>query len=211
MQTITINEAFINSNECTFEMLLEVATHKDYGAISLQDFEKLAAKPNGKKDTLPNSMLRKELIKILKHAETQSAAFNEGNMQFEMQHLPDPLAALATNKASGRKETVALKGAYKVVNCNALKCTEATDPGKFSIWKHVWACNTFEQYFAVAPKKATTNTGRLITASSEIRWAVQRGWIAMVQEVPPATDAPQQEQPVAPAATDAPQQEQPAA
>lgn len=207
MQTITINEAFINSAECTFEMLREVALHKDYAALTQEQFDALAKKPNGKKDTLPNSMLRKELVKILKHADTQSAVFNDGKMEFEMQHLPDPLAQLAANKSAGRKDTVALKGAYVVKNSNALKCTAESDPGKWSIWQHVWACKSFEEYFAKAPKKATTRTDRLITASSEIRWALKCGWIAMAQQEPVQQPAPTNATPPA----DAPQQDQPQA
>lgn len=80
-----------------------------------------------------------------------------------------------SNKAApAHKGAVPRTGEYEVVK----KAGNAeTDEGKWAIWEHVWACGSFEEYFAKAPAKSVTKTGRVITASSEIGWALKSGWI----------------------------------
>lgn len=78
------------------------------------------------------------------------------------------------SKAPAHKGAVPRTGAYDV----AKKAGNAeADEGKWAIWQHVWTCTSFEEFFAKAPAKSVTKTGRVITASSEIGWALKSGWI----------------------------------
>lgn len=199
MQVRTVTADFIFSNDCTFEMLKELALHKDFVALSEAAVEKLASQPlkNGSQKKgnkshasgdMPFAKLRTIIVQKLQDSPQQGEVFKAGNMQFEFVHLQDvkeqDINAAGANKAkqgtSQRATSTELKGNYKVVKTNGLKATAETDPGKWTIWQHVWSCSSFEEYFSKAPKKAVTRTGRIITASSEMRWAVKCGWIVPV-------------------------------
>lgn len=187
MQVITVTQDFINSNECTAEMLQELATHKDFGAMQQEEVAKLQ-KVTNKKDTLPQQKLRSVLVGHLTNSNNVGEVFKAGNMQFEFNCLPDlDINAAGQNKAKRKASTAGsgtateLKGNYVVVK-QGVKCTEETDPGKWAIWQHVWACNSFEEYFQKAPKKAVTRTGRVITAASEMRWAVKSKWVKPAEQ-----------------------------
>lgn len=194
MQVITVTKDFLFSNECTYEMLVEIATHKDFCDMSQAAVEKLAkqqlrngSERKGNKShasgDMPYAKLRTVMVQKLQDSPTVGEVFKAGNMQFEMQHLPDmDINAAGKNKAksSGNRATSSdLKGAYTVEK-KGVKCTEETDPGKWAIWQHIWACSSFEEYFQKAPKKAVTRTGRVITASSEMRWALKSKWVKPV-------------------------------
>lgn len=87
-----------------------------------------------------------------------------------------------TRASSGRVRTahgVVQQGKYVVVK-QGVKCNEQNDPDKFEIWKHVWASTSFEEYYKNAPAKGVTRTGRIITAASEMGWAIKCGWIKPV-------------------------------
>lgn len=189
MQVLTVTKDFIFSTNCTLEMLTELATHKDYVAMSQEWVKKMAesklqngstkrgAKSSATGD-LPYAKLRTVLVQKLQDSPTVGDVFKAGNMQFEFASLPDLDMgnAGANRQRASRTTTSTLTGAYRVAK-NNLKATEQSDPGKWAIWQHVWACKTFEEYFAKAPKKGTTKTGRVITAASEMRWAVNKGWV----------------------------------
>lgn len=190
MRVITISQDFIFSQACTDAMLFEIATHKDFGGMTQAAANKLAeqqlnkasggkgGKSNGVGD-LPLAKLRTVLVNKLQNNPDIAQVFKEGNLQFEMQHLQEEtMASAGANKQRGtRAPSRKLQGEYVVVRKDGLKCTAETDPGKWDIWQHVWECNNFEQYFAKAPKKSVTRTGRVITASSEMLWAVKCGWV----------------------------------
>ena len=189
MRVITISQDFIFSQACTEAMLFEIATHKDFGGLSQVAADKLAkqhlSKPSGGKGgksngvgDLPLAKLRTVLVNKLQNNPDIAQVFKEGNLQFEMQHLQEEtMASAGANKQRAtRQPSSKLTGDY-VVAKKGLKCTAETDPGKWAIWQHVWECNNFEQYFAKAPKKGVTRTGRVITASSEMLWAVKSGWV----------------------------------
>lgn len=204
MQTITITSDFIFSNACTKEMLFELAT-SPFCSYSQQAAEKLygqalkqgSTATNRKSQAsgdLPGAKLRTCIVNKLQNNGDIAESFKAGAFQFEMQHLadeqpqaePEPdINAAGTNKqrraSSGPRQTATgpLQGAYEVVK-KGVKCTEETDAGKWEIWQHVWNCTSFEQYFAQAPAKGVTKTGRVITARSEMQWAVKSGWIKPV-------------------------------
>lgn len=196
MQVITVTSDFIFSNACTYEMLVELATHKDFVGMSKEAVEKLAkqqlkngSERKGSKShasgDMPYAKLRTIVVQKLQDSPEQGEVFKAGNMQFEFTCLPDlDMGTAGQNKAkrqaSGGKATVSeLKGAYVVLK-KGVKCSEETDPGKWAIWKHVWECSSFEEFFSKAPKKAVTRTNRVITPSSEIRWAIKSKWIQPV-------------------------------
>lgn len=194
MQVITVTKDFLFSTQCTLEMLTEIAMHKDFIGMSQDAVTKLANQElrngstrKGSKSSasgdLPHAKLRTVIVQKLQDSPTVGETFKAGTMQFEMQCLPDmDINQAGANKqrssSGGRAAAQELKGAYvrtdKLKNC---KCTEASDPDKWAIWKFVWECNSFEEFFAKAPKKGHTKTGRPITAASEMRWAVNSGWV----------------------------------
>lgn len=196
MQVKTVTSDFLFSNDCTLEMLTEIATHKDFCAMSQEAVTKLASQQlkNGsqKKGSkshasgdMPYAKLRTVIVQKLQDSPAQGDVFKAGQMQFEFVCLPDmDINSAGKNKAksSGTKATsTELKGAYTVEK-KGLKASEETDPGKWAIWQHIWTCTSFEEYFAKAPKKAVTRTNRVITASSEIRWALKSKWIKPVEQ-----------------------------
>lgn len=188
MQVRTVTSGFIFSNECTLEMLTEIAIHKDYVGmtqaavtkLSLQTLNKASGgnghpRQNGVGD-LQYAKLRTVIVNKLQDSQEQGEVFKAGTMQFEFKCLPDTDAPKQEPKA--RKQTQELTGPYYVAK-QGVKCTAETDPGKWAIWQHVWACHSFEEFFLKAPKAQVTRTGRYVTARSEMRWAVERGWVKM--------------------------------
>lgn len=74
-----------------------------------------------------------------------------------------------------------LEGGYTVLIKNRLQANEEMDPAKWALWKIIWDCSSFEQLAAAAPAPVnTTRTGRRITWRTEVRWALNRSWIARV-------------------------------
>ena len=117
-------------------------------------------------------------------------AYVTGTWKYEFQCLPDvkpapkakaepdldiSKAGANTRKGGARSK---LTGAYEIVKRSGP--TAESDPAKWEIWQHVWANTSFEAFFKAAPAKGLTKTGRLITAASEIQWAVKSGWIKPV-------------------------------
>lgn len=195
MQVITVTSGFIFSNECTFDMLKEIATHKDFAGMSDKAVEQLAkqqlnkasggkgGKSNGVGD-LQYAKLRTVLVNKLQDSQEQGAVFKEGKMQFEFTCLPDlDIGKAGANKQQKTKSNApAQKGEYVVTGKGKGKCTEDTDAGKWAIWQHIWNSTSFEEYYSKAPKKGVTKTGRVITAASEMGWAIKSGWVAPKQK-----------------------------
>jgi len=199
MQIVKISSAFIFSAACTKEMLFELAQHAFVG-YSLEATEKLASqqlsKSSGGKGgksagvgDLPMGKLRTCVVNKLDNNPDVADVFKSGEMEFEFNCMPDlDMGTAGANKSkrqqSGPRATASkgtMTGAYTTgpKKCG-LKATAETDEGKHSIWQHVFACSTFEEYFQKAPAKAVTKTGRVITAYSEMQWAIKSGWIAPV-------------------------------
>lgn len=194
MQVKTVTTDFIFSTACNFEMLQELCIHKDFGGMTQaqvstaakQDLKKASKgtgnKTNGTGD-LPNAKLRTILVKKLQESPTVGETFKEGKMQFEFNCLPDlDMGNAGANKTKRGASTQGVKGAklegaYEVVCKTKLKCTAESDPDKWAIWQHIWECNSFEEFFNKAPAKGARRSGKPISAASEIRWAVERGWI----------------------------------
>lgn len=190
MQMVNITASTIfNAVAVTQEMLYELAASPFVGysqdAIGKLATQKLAKGSKHMQD-LPMAKLRTCVVQRLQDNNDINVAFKAGTFVFEFNCLQEPdINQAGTNKqrrASGgkRQQAGAYTGAYVVANRNGLKCTAETDPGKWAIWQHVWACNSFEEFFAKAPQKSVTKTQRVITAYSEINWAVKSGWIKPV-------------------------------
>ena len=184
MQKLNITKSFILSAECTLEILREVALkclHCTDAAIN-----KLAGQPlkGASKDVekLDHPKLRTVILTKFGNDNCEyGAKFASGELFVSIDHLPDleldmGKAGENTKKTSAKRASK-LAGAYVVVKARDM----SGDEGKQAIWKFVWECSTFEDFFAKAPgKSVTSKTGRLITASSEIQWAVKSGWIKPV-------------------------------
>lgn len=191
MQIVKVTQAAIFSEAVTLPMLAELA---ELVGMSMEQFTsardgKLSKASKGM-DKLTFGKLRTIVAKKLHDSTDFGATFAEGSLEVEfacLADLPEPdinnagknksTATGQRSRATGGK--AALKGAYVVVK-NGLKCNAEKDPEKFAMWQHVWNCTSFEEFFKVAPAKAVTATGRIITASSEIQWAVKSGWIKPV-------------------------------
>lgn len=185
MRTINVTRNYIFSETCTAEILAEIATrYCGYSQAAMQQLaEQQLAKGSAKRGNksnasgaLPQAKLRTCVVQKLQDSTDYGATFNSNELQLDIYCLAEQAAP-----KQQRTTKQALAGPYVVVTKERCKCTAETDAGKYEIWQHVWQCNTFEQYFAQAPKKAVTKTGRVITAASEINWAVARGWVKPVQ------------------------------
>lgn len=71
-----------------------------------------------------------------------------------------------------------LEGPYVVLVKNRLLANEDSDPNKWSIWREIWNCTSFEELARHCPDPVyTSSTGRCITWRTEVRWALKQGWI----------------------------------
>lgn len=75
-----------------------------------------------------------------------------------------------------------LRGFYRVVDKSRLQATPTSDPGKWSIWQHIWECRSFEDLARACPEPAFTRTRRRITWQSEAMHAIKCGWIVPLAE-----------------------------
>lgn len=187
---------FFNATIVTPDMIVDLARglglSDEY--IAKMQAQKLAKSSGGKGGKssgaadCPDAKLRTIVLQKLQQPNDLVTDFAHGNtFEFEFACLPDDqpepdINAAGANKqrkarSTGRKQ--GLTGAYRVAK-RGLKCTVESDPAKFALWQFVWECKSFEEYFAKAPAKAVTRTNRIITATSEMLWAVKCGWIVPV-------------------------------
>lgn len=187
MQIVKVTAQYVFSADCTLPVLMELATK--YCGYSLEAANKLAKQPlkqgtngSGARSNGVNNLeapkLRTVVVQKLQDSNDYGDTFKSNDLQLEIDCLEDmDINKAGANKAkTARKASSKLAGEYVVVK-KGLKCDESSDPEKFKIWKHIWECNTFEQYFENAPKKGVTKTQRVITAASEMGWAVKCGWV----------------------------------
>lgn len=191
---------FFNATVVTPEMVRQLAAGL---GMSQDAIEKLAnqklskasggkgGRTNGAADC-PDAKLRTVVLNKLQNTNDLVSNFSHGvsfEYEFHGEAFPDEtpepdINAAGANKQRARKATgtkatgvsAVQKGAYTVAK-QGLKCTAEQDPEKFALWQHVWNSKTFEEYYANAPKKAVTRTGRIITAASEMAWAIKSGWV----------------------------------
>ena len=136
---------------------------------------------------LSHNAARTTACKKLEEHQQWASSFKAGELDLLFKTLPDPEPAASTARTN--KSRSKLAGPYYVAKKPNSSSATGGDAGKWEIWQHVWACNTFEEFFAKAPQKATTSaTNRLITPAMEIRWALKQGWIV-------AGEKPKAEQP----------------
>lgn len=142
----------------------------------------------------PDAKLRTVVLNKLQHENDLVSNFTHGvvfEYEFNGPDFPDETPEPDINAAgqnNARKQRApkqggngaVQQGAYRVVKTNGLKCTAESDPEKFALWQILFSCNTFEEYYAKAPKKAVTRTQRIITAASEMGWALKSGWVVPV-------------------------------
>jgi hypothetical protein len=77
-----------------------------------------------------------------------------------------------------RRAPETLDGPYVVLIKNRLLANEENDPNKWSIWREIWRCTSFEELARRCPDPVhTSRTGRCITWRTEVRWALRQGWI----------------------------------
>lgn len=189
MQIVTVTKAAIFSEAFTIAMLTEVGVR--YLGMSDEAVAKTAtatlAKPSKTMANVSYAKLRTVIATKLGNHPDYNDTFNEGKLELEFDCLPDLDIGKAganrrTRKASAADGTTPKRttgatprtGAYKVAKRAG---SAEADPGKWEIWQHVWTCTSFEEFFAKAPAKGVTKTGRVITASSEMSWAIKSGWI----------------------------------
>lgn len=189
---------FFNATVVTPEMVVELAaalgmTEAAIRKLQAQSLAKASGGRGGKSSgtaDLPDGKLRTTVLNKLSNGNDICAGFTHGNsFEWEFKHLPDVAPEPDINAAgqnTARKQRAAtskgspLTGAYVVVRKDGLRCTQESDPEKYALWQYVFGCSTFEEYFAKAPKKAVTRTQRIITASSEMLWALKQGWVKPV-------------------------------
>lgn len=196
---------FFHATVVTPEMVVQLAKglglSDDYVAkMQAQDLKKASGgkggRSNGAGDCV-DAKLRTIVLKKLQEPNDLVTGFAAGtSFEFEFngpsfpdeQPEPDISSAGANNarkqRASakpGNVNGVVQKGNYRVVK-QGLKCTAEQDPEKYALWQHVWNSGSFEAFYANAPKKAVTRTGRIITAASEMAWAIKSGWVVPAEQ-----------------------------
>lgn len=187
MQTVKVTRDYIFSAACTLPVLMEIATkYCGYSQKAAENLAKQGLKQgtegSGLRSNGVNNLdapkLRTVVVQKLQDSTDYGDTFKTNELQLDIDCLADmDINQAGANKAKQQRRTSQkLTGEY-VVAKKGLKCDENSDPEKFKIWKHIWDSNTFEQYFEVAPKKGVTKTGRVITAASEMGWAVKCGWV----------------------------------
>lgn len=188
MQIVTVTKTALFSEAFTLAMLTEVGVR--YLGMSEEAIAKTAAatlaKPSKTMANVSYAKLRTVIATKLGNHPDYNDTFNSGELQLEFDCLPDlDIGKAGANKRSRKTTTdktgakratggTPRTGAYKVVKRAGV--AEA-DAGKWEIWQHVWSCSSFEEYFEKAPAKGVTKTGRVITAASEMSWAIKAGWI----------------------------------
>lgn len=189
MQIVTVTKSALFSEAFTIAMLTEVGVR--YLGMSDEAIAKTAdatlAKASKTMANVSYAKLRTVIATKLGNHPDYNDTFNEGKLELEFDCLPDldigkaganrrTRKASAADKTDTKRATGATPrtGAYKV----AKRAGNAeADAGKWEIWQHVWSCSSFEEYFAKAPAKGVTKTGRVITAASEMSWAIKSGWV----------------------------------
>jgi hypothetical protein len=198
IRTVAYND-FFNATIVLPEMVVQLAaglgcTPEYIAKLQAQKLAKASGGKGGRSNgagDLPDGKLRTVVLQKLQQPNDIVSGFAQGcsfEYEFHGEMFPDEKPAPDINAAgqNNRKQRAprgngaAQQGAYKVVNRNGLKCTAESDPEKFALWQFIFNCNTFEQYYAQAPKKAVTRTNRIITAASEMGWAIKCGWIVPV-------------------------------
>ena len=196
MQIITVTKSTVFSVHFSLEMLTEVCSK--YLKMSDEAIAKLArqtlAKPSKDLRDIPYAKLRTVVATKLGNDPDYADAFNAGQLQLDFECLPDldmGKAGSNTKRSSGSGKrapahsgAVPREGAYKVIKRPASPSVNGGHAGKWEIWQHIWACTSFEEFFAKCPAKAVKSDKSIITASSEMRWALKQGWIAPVEAAP---------------------------
>ena len=198
MQIITVTRSALFSEFFTPEMLVELGSK--YLGMSDEALAKLAtatlSKPSKDLANLSHAKLRTAIATKLGNSPDYGETFNAGQLQLDFDCLPDldmgkagsntrrPSASGSGKRAPAHSGSVPKEGSYKVVKRPASPSVNGGHAGKWEIWQHIWTCSSFEEFFAKCPAKAVKSDKSIITASSEMRWALKQGWIAPVEAAP---------------------------
>lgn len=177
-QNLHVTRDYLLAATTTRAMLLELAV--ETGAFTPAGAQQMAdatmRKPSKLVADLDCPKLRTSLIQKF---EVMYPDFTEKGFVYNPVETEPDLDIGKAGANNKRKAATASKltGEYEVVK----KAGNAeADEGKWAIWQHVWACKSFEEFFAKAPAKGVTKTNRVVTAASEIGWALKSGWIKPV-------------------------------
>lgn len=177
-KTIIVSKETLCTADVTRAMLLELATRQlGYSSDAAAELaDKTLSRPSKLMAGLDCQKLRTIIIQKLE----PEAGFNEGEFTFAFTCLQDDdldIGKAGANSGSSRRVTSKLSGAYHVVRRTTNESSNGGDPGKWEIWKHIWECNTFEDFFKKAPAKALKKSGTVITPASEMNYAIRCGMI----------------------------------
>jgi hypothetical protein len=176
LKNLHVTRDLLLSADFTRDMLLELSVGT--GAYTIQGATQMAdAKMSRPSKILAGLDCPKLRTALIQKFEVMYPDFTEKGFMYNEQKVEEDLdigKAGANNKRKSGGRASSLKGEYEIVKKTG---NAESDEGKWAIWQHVWACKSFEEFFAVAPVKSITKTGRVITASSEIQWALKSGWI----------------------------------
>jgi hypothetical protein len=169
MQTLTITKDFLTSNDCTAEILQDIATR--HCKMETEQVAKLAKQ--GK--------LIGAVRKYLQDPNNGYAEmFNEDNLQLDIAALPD----VVQEKPKGtRRATLELAGQYKVLNSKG--CKAPPDSPKHKVYEILFNNNDFDTYMQKCKEasllavviEGKKNKQLKITAQEFARWALKCGWI----------------------------------
>jgi hypothetical protein len=179
-KTLSVTRDAILSADFTRDMLVELAVaHCGYAANTANELaDKTLSKPSKLMAGLDCQKLRTVLCQKLE----QVAGFTDGKFTHTFVCLKaDPEPDLDINAAGkntgGAARSSKLSGAYYVAKKSTSASVSGGDEGKWAIWQHIWNCSSFEEYFAKCPPKSTKKSGTIISAASEMNYAVRTGMI----------------------------------
>lgn len=204
MQVINVTKPALCSEAFTYPMLEELAVR--YLGMTQEAVAKLSAqrlaKGSADMQKLGFAKLRTVILNKLDNGAATDpvlAGWEAGTLTLEFACLPDLKADkepdIGAAGANNRKRTaggarkapahtggVPRTGKYKVNKRTTNPSSNGGDAGKWAIWEHIWSCTSFEEYFTKAPAKSTKASGTVITASSEMLYAMKNGWIVLDTE-----------------------------
>lgn len=194
MNTVLVSKDSLFSNLFDCHMLIELAVSaKFYSKEAATDMAyKPLSKPSKVLEGLVCPRIRTALVQKFSQS-TYKDSFNAGTMTWDLESAPSPKPeakapeapemdiSSAGKNSKGTKRASKLSGAYVVSKRTKVGGpTNGGDEGMYEIWKHIWNCLSFEEYFAKAPAKAQKKSGTIITAAGEMNYAVRSGFVTPV-------------------------------
>lgn len=180
MQIVNVTNDLLLNPACSADMLRELLTttlgYSDEAAEKIM--AQTLSKAGGVMKTLAHNQARTVIMKKLQDHPELGESYTSGKLRVQFQCLAtpeEPKTAQQQEKKSGAPRsstTGSLRGAYWVK-----KQRNIDDAGQKEVYDALWSCRSFEEFYAKAPAKSVTRTGRAVTSVNVMGYAIKMGWI----------------------------------